>query len=78
MFGRVIWKLQSFLEKLKSFIHFLNQQRLFFPAGQAFMKSWFRAALGQALAEWAGGVKGLCVEAGVYGGIKRKATHNFS
>lgn len=56
----------------------VQQCFLFFSAGQAFMKSWFRAALGQALADRAGGVKALCVEAAVYGGIKRKTTHNFS
>lgn len=39
MFGKVIWELQPFLEKLKSFIHFLNQHCLFFSVGPAFMES---------------------------------------
>lgn len=71
MFGRVIWKLQSLLEKF--FIHFLNQLCLLIFLlvphlwGVDLGVPWLNTGSSQA-----SGVKGPCVQAVVYGGIKRK------
>lgn len=79
VFGKIIWKLQFLFEKSKPFIHFLNHRYLlfffFFSCWPGIYGELIWGDEGAPVQQWPQSdqlSESPCMEAVVYGGIKRK------